>query len=203
MTELLLGWLAYYGLPVYAGAIFLASAGIPFPVSLMLILTGAFVAAGEMELWPVITLGIVSAIAGDNTGYAIGRFAGRAPVERIVGRFGATENFQRAEELIQKWGGLAVFLSRWLLTFLGRWTNLATGVAAYPWPRFLVWDILGEILWVTLYVTLGWIFSDRVRAVSELAGDISWVIFGLIASGVLGWLLVKNRRRTSQILNPT
>ncbi len=50
----------------------------------------------------------------------------------------------------------------------------------------LLFDALGEILWVVLYVGLGEIFSDRVEALSELAGNISWGVIGLLITVILG-----------------
>jgi membrane protein DedA with SNARE-associated domain len=63
-------------------------------------------------------------------------------------------------------------------------------MAAYSWPRFLLWDVLGEVLWVVLYVTLGELFSDRVQALAEILGSFAWVIAGLVLAVILGWPLV-------------
>ena len=54
------------------------------------------------------------------------------------------------------------------MTGLGPWINVTSGIAAYPWLRFLFWDALGEILWVVLFVCLGYIFSDSVQALIEI-----------------------------------
>jgi membrane protein DedA with SNARE-associated domain len=86
---------------------------------------------------------------------------------------------------------VGIFLSRWLLTPLGPLINLTSGMAAYPWPRFLLFAVAGEVLWVLLYVTLGQFFSDRVQAISEVLGDFVWVIVGLIVVLALGWKLLQ------------
>jgi hypothetical protein len=74
---------------------------------------------------------------------------------------------------------MGIFLSRWLVTPLGPWLNLTSGIAGYSWPRFLFWDVTGEVLWVVIYVNLGKIFSDRVSALAELLGNLTWVIVGV------------------------
>jgi membrane protein DedA with SNARE-associated domain len=67
--------------------------------------------------------------------------------------------------------------------------NVTSGIAGYPWQRFLLWDVLGEVLWVVLYVTLGYVFSDRVQAMVEILGNLAWVVVGLIVAVILGWKL--------------
>jgi membrane protein DedA with SNARE-associated domain len=146
----------------------------------------------------VISLGIAAAVVGDNIGYAIGRYGGRGVVEWIARRMGANAQLHRAEEFIERWGALAVFFSRWLVTFLGRWTNLTMGATYFSWPKFLFWDVLGEVLWVFLFVGLGMMFSDRVREVAELTSDVSYAIFGLTLSILMAWLLWRSIRRAGK-----
>jgi membrane protein DedA with SNARE-associated domain len=57
--------------------------------------------------------------------------------------------------------------------------------------------VLGEALWVVLYVLLGRLFSDRVQEMSDLLGDFMWMIIGLIFVVILGWNLLKYFRSPS------
>lgn len=190
MNEYLLQWLSSYGLAAYFLILVISSAGIPFPITLMLIVVGSFVEQGEMELWQVIVIGVAGAVTGDQIGYSIGRFGGRRVVNKIVKRFNAEEKLEKAKKFTKKWGGTGIFLSRWLITLFGPWINITSGAIHYPWLKFLFWDILGEICWVLLYVMLGKIFSDRVQEISDLAGNLTWVFVGLVFAGLLGWKVV-------------
>jgi membrane protein DedA with SNARE-associated domain len=61
-----------------------------------------------------------------------------------------------------------------------------------------VWDLSGELIWVTLYATLGWAFSNRVQAVASIADNLTWLIFGIVATVVMIIILIKiNGRRKS------
>lgn len=82
---------------------------------------------------------------------------------------------------------------------LGPWINLSSGITAYPWTRFILWDVLGEVLWVVLYVMLGKIFSDRVQGLAELLGNLTWVILGLLVAAFLGWKLINYLRATKPV----
>jgi membrane-associated protein len=197
ITDQLLSALSDYGLPLLFFAVLLGSAGPPLPLSLLLIATGSFVEQGEMDFWPVVLVASAGAVAGDQIGYGIGRWGGRRVAKRIGRWFGGENRILEAEAAARKWGGISVFLSRWLITPLGSWINLTSGISEYPWPRFLLWDVLGEVLWVVLYVSLGRIFSDRVQAVSEWLGSLTWVVMGLFAAIIFGRALFKNLFRTS------
>ena len=190
MNEYLLQWLSSYGLAAYFIILVISSAGIPFPITLMLIVVGSFVEQGEMELWQVIVLGVAGAVVGDQIGYCIGRFGGRRVVNKIVKRFNAEEKLEKAKKFTEKWGGTGIFLSRWLITLFGPWINITSGAIHYPWGKFIFWDIAGEICWVLLYVMLGKLFSDRVQEIADLAGNLTWVFFGLVFAGLLGWKLI-------------
>jgi membrane protein DedA with SNARE-associated domain len=194
MSDYLLSTLGVYGLPVLFGVLLVGCVGVPLPSSLLLVAAGSFVEQGEMALWPVLGLSATGAIIGDNLGYALGRWGGRRLTGRITGLVGGEERLKSAEDWLKRRQGAGVFLSRWLLTPLGPVINIISGVTNYPWPRFLVYDVLGEALWVTLYVLLGQFFSDRVEAMSDLLGDFTWMIVGLIIALALGWILYRQFR---------
>ena len=53
---------------------------------------------------------------------------------------------------------------------------------------------MGETLWVGLFVTLGYFFSDRVQAIGELLGDLGVLVLGLIVTALLAWQLARSFR---------
>jgi membrane protein DedA with SNARE-associated domain len=191
ITDQVLAALLVYGLPVLFGVIMICSIGVPFPLSLMLVAAGSFVEQGEMKLWQVVGVASVAAVLGDHIAYGLSRWGGRRAVNRIGSRIGVAAHINQAEALTKRWSGAGIFLSRWLLTALGPWVNVASGMAAYPWRRFLLWDVLGEVLWVLLYVGIGYAFSSRVQAIAEILGNLTWVVVGLIVTVILGWQLVR------------
>jgi membrane-associated protein len=191
VTDQVLAALLVYGLPVLFGVILICSVGIPFPISLMLVAAGSFVEQGEMKLWQVIVVASVAAVLGDQIAYGLSRWGGRRLINRISRKIGGEANIKQAEALTKRWSGAGIFLSRWLVTAFGPWVNVASGIAAYPWRRFLLWDVLGEVLWVILYVGIGYAFSNRVQTIAEILGNLSWVIVGLIATVILGWKLMR------------
>jgi membrane-associated protein len=194
LTDQLLGALSQYGLPVLFGVIAIAAVGIPMPISMMLVAAGSFVELGEMKFWQVIVVASAGAVLGDQIGYVLGRWGGQRVIERVKRRQNGAERMAQADAFARRWGAAGIFFSRWLITPLGPWLNLTSGMTGYPWPRFFVWDVLGEVLWVVLYVTLGKVFSDRVQELIEILGNLTWVLVGLLAAVILGWKLLKYLR---------
>ena len=198
ITDQVLAALLVYGLPVLFGVILVCSVGVPFPISLMLVAAGSFVEQGDMKLWQVIAVASAAAILGDQIGYGLSRWGGRRLVNRLSRKIGVEEKIKQAEALTKRWSGTGIFFSRWLITALGPWVNVASGIAAYPWRRFLLWDVLGEVLWVVLYVSVGYAFSNRVQAIAEILGNLTWVVVGLVVTVILGWQLLRYVRPQEQ-----
>jgi membrane-associated protein len=197
LSDYLLSALGVYGLPVLFAGLLIGAVGVPLPGSLMLLAAGSFVEQGDMNLWTVMGLSAAGAILGDNLGYALGRFGGRRLNRRLSHLMGGAKRVKAAERWINRREGAAVFISRWLITPLAPLINITCGVTGYSWPRFLLYCVLGESLWVLLYVLLGRFFSDRVQEMSDLLGDFVWTIVGLFFVLVIGFALYRNFRSSN------
>lgn len=196
LQTILLDALANYGAFAIFVAILLASIGVPLPSSFLLVAAGSFVTQGEMNLWSVLLAATLGAILGDHIGYGIGRIGGRAFVHGVGQRVNAGAMLTQAEATMQRWGGLGIFLSRWLLTAVGPYVNLTSGLMGYHLLRFSFWDILGELLWVGLYVQVGRLFSDQLATISDALGDLTWVVLGVVAIVFIGYKLIQSLRQT-------
>ncbi len=178
--------------------LFLCAIGAPLPGTLFLLALGSFVTQGDAELWQVLLIALAAVVGGDQVGYGIGRIGGRRVVDAIARRFGQVEALDRAQAFSARWGAPGIFFTRWLVTALGPWVNLSSGVAAYPWPRFLFWGVLGEALWVGAYVTLGRLFSDHVQYLAEIIVNLGWSLLALGLAVVSGWALMRELTKAAR-----
>jgi len=195
MNDQLLAAVTQYGAPALFGIVSIAAVGVPLPITLLLIVVGSMISQGAMDLWWALGAASAGSILGDQAGYAIGRWGGSAAVAKLSGLFGKKDSLQAMEAKARAWGGPGIFVTRWLLSPLGPWINLASGTAGYPWHRFLFWDILGEVTGAAVYISLGRFFSDRVMALDGVLGDVTWAIAALIVAMVLGYQLWTRLRR--------
>jgi membrane-associated protein len=194
MNDQLLAAVTQYGSPALFGIVAIAAVGVPLPITLLLIVVGSLVSQGVMNVWLALGAASAGSILGDQAGYAIGRWGGTAAVVRLSGLFGRKAGLEAMEARASRWGGPGIFVTRWLLSPLGPWINLASGTASYPWPRFLFWDALGEITGASIYISLGRFFSDRVLALYAVLGDLTWAIAAVLAAIILGyWLWARLR----------
>jgi membrane-associated protein len=198
MNEQVLAALALYGSPALFAIVAVAAVGVPLPVTLLLIVTGSLAAQGAMNIWLAIAIAAVGSIVGDQIGFAVGRWGGKALVARLSRMIGSPERIAEMDAKAKRWGAAGVFFSRWLVSPLGPWINLASGAADYSWLRFTLWDFLGESFGAALYIWLGLIFSDRVQAVGAILGDLTWAAVGILVAAFIGWKLFfgHSRRET-------
>ena len=197
MTDTILALVPTYGLSLLIVIVALSCLALPVPSSLVMLTSGSFVGAGDLAFVPTLSAALLAAITGDQIGYQIGRWGGAPLLARIANTPERHKLLERARAGTARRGGTGVFFSRWLVSPLGPYVNFIAGATGLSWMRFTAWGAAGELVWVTIYIGLGYAFADNISAVAELAGDMS----GLLAAGAvtlfLGWrlmLVLKNNR---------
>lgn len=191
MTDWLLALVPTYGPWLLLVCTFLACLALPVPASVLMLAAGGFVAAGDLEVWTSGGAALAGALLGDQLGFVAGRWGGAALLDRLGER---AQLVARARDLLARRGDVAVFLSRWFVSALGPYVNVAAGAAGLPWGRFTLWGALGEVVWVGLYVGLGLAFTGNL----ELASGLALRVLGLLGAGAVAvglgvWLVVTIR----------
>jgi membrane protein DedA with SNARE-associated domain len=186
MTDLLLLWVSDYGLLVISLATLLSCFALPMPSSLMMMAGGAFAATGDLVLWQVCTGAFIGALIGDQTGYFVARrYGGDRLWAWLRQKRSSARLLAQAETLLDRRGGWAVYLTRWLFSPLGPYINVLAGATRMPWRRFVIADVLGEATWVTVYVTLGYVFGTQIEELSNTLGN----VIGALTAGMVTLLL--------------
>lgn len=189
MIETGLALITGYGVGVLFLATLLSCLALPVPTSLMMLAAGGFAASGDLVLDQTLASAYLGAVAGDNLGYALGRAGGTGLAGWISASSARAALRSKAEQALVKWGRAGVFLSRWLFSPLGPYVNLVAGLTGQRWLGFAFAAALGELVWVGLYVGLGYTFADQITALGSLLGNVSGLLVGLLLSVILGrWL---------------
>lgn len=177
---------------VVGGLVFAEDAlfvGFVLPGETAAVVGGAIASGGQgVDLVPMIAVVVVAAIAGDSVGYTIGRRAGpRLLASRPAVRH--RERIERAQDVIRRRGPYAVFLGRFVAVLRALIPTLS-GVAEMPYRRFLLFNMLGGLLWGTGFVLLGWAAGaayDRIaRQVGEVAAGVVAAV-AVVAVAVWAW----------------
>lgn len=139
--------------------------------------SGAFAAQGYLDLPSILLYGFFASVLGDVSGYVISLRYGREILIRIGFKsLLVSERFTAVENIFTRHSVSAIFLSRFLATGLGPAINILAGLAKIPYRKFLLFDILGEFLYITLYIGLGYVFGDQWETISKILGNATTVL---------------------------
>jgi membrane protein DedA with SNARE-associated domain len=193
----------HWGYAAIFAAVVLGNVGLPIPEEAILTLSGYLAWRGDLKLWLVLIVGIVSASAGDNVGYWLGRGFGRA----AVGRYGSRvwlplARLDAAHRYVQKYGAFAVFVARFLpgLRFAA---GPVAGVSGMRAPLFFLANVLGACLYVPAVVGIGYAVGHRAGSRLEQArrtpfGVEHVVLAAVVLLTVFALLLRARRQRPIQ-----
>ncbi|RUP00706.1 DedA family protein [Hyphomicrobium sp.] len=184
-----------YGVWTVALIVGLESLGIPLPGEAVLILASVYASTHGGNIAMVIAAAAIGAIIGDNIGYLIGRYFGYRLVLRFGPAIGISEGrIKLGQYLFQRYGGAVVFFGRFfaVLRFLAAFL---AGVNQLAWPRFLVANALGGLVWATIVgisaYTLG-------REIHELRGPVGTAA-AVVAASVLLAIFLYLRRHEAEL----
>lgn len=188
----LLGVYGYWAVLVFA---FLESMGVPVPAETMLIAASLYAGATHhLAIQWVIAAAAAGAILGDNTGYAIGREGGFRVLRRYGHYIGLNERkLKLGQYLFRQHGGKVVFFGRFV-SVLRAWAAFLAGVNRMPWPRFLVFNAAGGILWAFIYGLGAYLLGKNVSRFSGPMGIVVGIVTVLVVAALL-ILLWRNEQR--------
>ena len=184
-------FVAQYGVLVYAGlfAVIFAETGLvvtPFlPGDSLLFAAGALAATGAMDITLVFTLIAVAAILGNSVNYAIGRaigprvFAagdGTGLQSKLLNR----KHLDKAHEFFERHGAMAVIMSRFA-PIIRTFVPFVAGAAAMSASKFLLYNVVGGLLWTLVCVGAGYAFGN----VPVIKNNFSMVALGIVAVSLL------------------
>jgi len=187
MSDFLLTQIINYGAPILGIIVFIGALGAPFPGTLIVIAAGAFAKQGLLTWYSTGLIALAFVVLGDNLSYAMGFYA-REPVLR---RFQNNERWIKAESTFNRWGGMAVVWTRFLITGIAVPVNLIAGTSGFGLKRFFLYDLLGEAIWVFGYGGLGYLFGTQWETVSNILSNISGLSLGLVLLAIGIWLGIR------------
>lgn len=181
--------------------ILLGNLGVPVPEESILVLAGYLVWQGDLRLSLVLLVGILSAVAGDNLGYWIGRRYGQEAVERY-GRWVllTPTRLEATRRFVTRYAAVGVFAARFIagLRFLAGPLAGSTGL---PPLAFVAANALGAVFYVPTMVAAGYGVAyglgDYLKRLERVVGKVEHVILTGAIIGTLaflGWRALKATR---------
>jgi membrane-associated protein len=149
------------------------------PGDSLLFAAGIFANLGELNPWVLTGLLIAAAILGDTVNYWIGNKLGPRAFSGEF-RFLKREYLDRTRAFYARHGGKTIILARFI-PIVRTFAPFVAGVGEMQYSRFLAYNVVGGVVWVTLFVWAGYLFGD-IPVVQE---RFELVILGIIGVSVL------------------
>jgi membrane protein DedA with SNARE-associated domain len=172
--------------------------GVPVPEETALLAAGYLVWRGDLRWSLVLMVGIVSAVAGDNVGYWLGRRYGPGVLERFRRLIGISPpRFLSMRTFIVRWGSLGVFVARFLpgLRFLA---GPLAGAVGLHFTAFITANVLGALVYVPAVVAAGYVvgygagaYLERVLQPLGAAEYIVLAVPVILVASVFVWRAVR------------
>lgn len=161
----------------------------------LLLGAGALAGNGRFSLWLAAALALAGTVVGDLVWYEIGRRGGHRVLKWLC-RLSIEPDtcVRRGEDTLARRGARALLISKFV-PGLNSIAQPLAGALGMPRQRFVIFDVFGAILWVGLYVGLGYALYDQLGEAALLADRLGgWAI--VIVAGAFGFYLgVKVTRR--------
>ena len=177
----------------------LAGIGILFETSILVglvvpgdsvVIVAATGVVGPVEFVSLVVAVVIGALAGESIGFALGRhFGPRIRASRLGRRIGE-QHWVRAENYLDRRGGIAVFVSRFL-PVLHSLIPLTVGMSTMPYRRFMRWTVPACVLWALAYVSVGSLAAGSYRELSDQLHYAGYIFVGVIVVFALVVLVVK------------
>jgi membrane protein DedA with SNARE-associated domain len=192
LFQLLSDFFARYGYWVVFFGVMLENGGLPVPGETVLLFSGFLAYHGRLSLRRAILIAIAGATLGDSLGYLVGRWGGTALINRYRGRFLlSARRFDRAQALVLRFGHWAVFVARFI-TGLRVLAGPLAGAFLMPYPRFLLANFSGAVVWAFTIGEVGYLFGSNWQRLVLLFKRVdTTILLAVFVAAFVFWLIYR------------
>lgn len=172
----------------------------PFlPGDSLIFVVGTFAASGALDVWVLFFLLLAAAVIGDTVNYEVGRFLGPKVFSKEI-RFLNRDNLMKTQGFYERHGGKTIIIARFL-PIIRTFAPFVAGVGTMKYTRFLAYNFLGALLWVTVALFAGYFFGN----LPFVRDNFTLVIFAIIGISAVpavyaylkSWWQGRSRRKVS------
>jgi membrane protein DedA with SNARE-associated domain len=200
------GPLNHYGYLAVFFLVMVEDFGVPVPGETILIAAAIYAGNQQLNIVAVGLVGFIAAVIGDNIGFAIGHFGGRALALRW-GKyvFLTEERLNKAEVFFDRHGGKIIVVARFI-EGLRQANGIIAGITGMHWRRFAIFNAIGAALWVGTWVSLGYLAGNHIdtiyRYITNYSAYVAIALVIVIAALIVRRVL-RHRRRTRATASET
>lgn len=158
----------------------------PFlPGDSLLFAAGVFCAeGGGLNLYVTLIVFSAAAILGNTSNYWIGRAFGHAIIDSGKVKALTPERLEKTHGFFEKWGALAIVITRFF-PIIRTFAPFVAGISEMNFAKFTLFNAIGGILWVTIFVLLGYFFGG----IPFVQDHFEWIIIAIVVVSFLPTLI--------------
>lgn len=202
MAHEIIALIAHYGLLLVFINVLVEQAGVPLPAVPTLVVAGALAANGELSVVAILTVALAACLLSDLLWYWAGRHFG-AGVMRTLCRISLSPDscVRQSELRFDRWRGQILLIAKFV-PGLSTVAPPLVGAMGLRWPKFVLFDLLGSLLWAGVAVGLGFVFSMQIDVLLTAIANAGTFAFGVLLCLLALYIAGKwwQRRRLLQTL---
>ena len=165
----------------------------PFlPGDSILFIAGTIVATAGLSVHLLVVLLIVAAVLGDSVNYAVGHYIGPKIYDKPDSRWFKQDHLRRTQGFYDRYGGVTIIIGRFV-PIIRTFAPFLAGVAGMTYRKFLSYNVIGAVLWISLLVYAGYLFGN----IPWVRQNLTLIVLGIVFVSLLPAIttFVNERRR--------
>ncbi len=157
------------------------------PGDSLLFAAGSFAGLGILRFWPLFFLLCAAAILGDTVNYAIGARLGPRVFHYPKSRFFNPEHLKKTHAFYEKYGGKTIIIARFV-PIVRTFAPFVAGIGAMSYARFLGYNVIGGVLWVSVCLSSGYFFGNLPLVKQNFSLVVIAIVFISLLPAVIEYL---------------
>ena len=164
----------------------------PFlPGDSILFIAGTVVAVADLNIHVLALVLVAAAVFGDSANYAVGHYIGPRVFHEPESRWFKRQYLLRTQAFYDKYGGITIIIGRFV-PIIRTFAPFLAGVAGMTYARFLSYNIVGGVAWITSLVYAGYLFGN-IPWVKE---NLTYIVLAIVVVSLIPAVstFIKERR---------
>lgn len=170
--------------------------GFFLPGDSLLITAGLVAAAGGLNIWWINVLLAVAAVSGDSVGYAIGARIGPRLFTREKSLLFNPAHVERTRRFYARHGAKTIVIARFV-PIIRTFAPVVAGVGTMEYRRFLVYNVVGGVGWVTSMTWAGYLLGRAIPNIGEYVHVVVVIVIVLSVIPIVVEIVRERRRRAA------
>ena len=165
------------------------------PGDSLLFAAGSIAAIGKMNIHLMVVLLIIAAILGDAVNFMVGKFFGEKLFANPNSKIFKQSHLQKTQQFYAKHGGKTIILARFI-PIVRTFAPFVAGMGHMTYHHFLAYNVIGGVLWVTIFSYLGYFFGN----LPIVKDNLSLVLIAIIVLSVLPGIIeiIRHKRAANK-----